>query len=102
MTSLTATYQKRVMMKCGHFAIALVKQGATTGSALCLHCGETAQDVGFKDEMLKGRFAECIHCDKVTASGTRCLRMFQYRPKEKNDGFWCGEIRKIDANNTNA
>ena len=76
------------MMKCGHAANAVDKDGNPC-CAICAGYTPDAFIVEDKEIDLTGRKARCADCGRVTDSRLD-LPFFEYRPNAKYDGYYCG------------
>lgn len=78
----------KAMMKCGHAANAVDKDG----NPICGICYGMTPDAAIIDERtpdLTGRKARCADCGKLTDSRTD-LPFFQHRPYAEYDSYYCG------------
>lgn len=76
------------MMKCGHAANAVDKDGNPC-CAICAGYTPDAFIVEDKEIDLTGRKARCLDCGSLKDSSPD-LPFFEYRPDRKFDGYYCG------------
>ena len=76
------------MMKCGHVANAVDKDGSPC-CAICAGYTPDAFIVEDKEIDLTGRKAKCSYCGSLKDSSPD-LPFFEYRPDRTFDRFYCG------------
>ena len=77
----------RVVMKCGHAAMAELDDGRPV-CPICYGIVPGADEPA-EQPRLDGRFARCVYCGRVEPSSPN-LPFFEWRKSKPEDSYYCG------------
>ncbi len=78
----------KALMMCGHVENSKVIRDGEE-KPCCVICTEFRVKKEDIEDELKGRMAECNHCD-ATVPSKSTLPFFKYNPELETDNYYCG------------